>query len=112
MSLMFKCGFRGNYQSIGSPLSRCAMVSSVHFPMFGRLVFSCAFALRDFSLNKLLSSPLTVFLCCHRWEVFSLGATPYPGNDSAEDLVEMLLDGDRMDKPVTSTQKASQSNCR
>lgn len=42
-----------------------------------------------------------------RWELFSLGTTPYPGMDADQNLFIKLQDGYRMDQPEYATQEVS-----
>lgn len=42
-----------------------------------------------------------------RWELFSLGTTPYPGMDADQNLFLKLQDGYRMDKPEYATEEVS-----
>lgn len=39
------------------------------------------------------------------WELFSLGAAPYPGNDNFVELQHKIEEGFRLDKPPFATQK-------
>lgn len=38
------------------------------------------------------------------WEIFTLGQTPYPGNEASFELFEKIKDGYRMEKPEFATE--------